>query len=248
MKEQLEDILSSKQELKERLFNSRNFIGKLIVVSLLEHANIKRIIKSHYREEKELIKYAVKVEKQIKKELKEEEGALLLNLIFAKLEQAKFYEITNKMINHMCNDYESKAKIKALKNLETGYYLCSTHEDCAEDHKSWQGKVYYKGSATKHGLVSLDYIVSSPVYLFTRPNCRHYFKKISEEELESNSIEELIKKYNMSSHVGNELTRTKYSGLEQRFKYHKELYKVLKSSLLKSAIEKDRYLLYNKGT
>lgn len=248
MKEQLEDILSSKQELKDKLINSRNFIVKLIVVSLLESKNINRIIKPCYREEKELIKYAVKIEKQIKKELKEEEGALLLNLIFSKLEQNKFYEISNKMINHMCNDYESKAKTKALKNLEPGYYLCSTHEDCAEDHKSWQGKVYYKGSTTKRGLVALDYIVSSPMYLFTRPNCRHYFKKISEEELENNSIEELIKKYNMSSPVGNELTRTKYSGLEQRFNYHKEIYKVLKSPLLKSAIEKERYLLYNKDT
>ena len=245
MKEQLEDILSSKQELKDNLINSRNFIAKLIVVSLLERENIKRIIKPSYREEKELIKYAVKVEKQIKKELKEEKsGALFLDLVFSKLNQAKFYEISNKMITHMCNDYESKV----LKTLEPGYYLCSTHEDCAEDHKPWQGKMYYKGSTTKRGLVALDYITTAPVYMFTRPNCRHYFKKISEEELENNSIEELIKKYSMSSPVGNELTRTKYSGLEQRFKYHNELYKVLKSSLLKSTIEKERYLLYNKGT
>ena len=74
------------------------------------------------------------------------------------------------------------------------FYICSFFGDCAKDHADWQGKIYYdvnwKDNAPKdrideiqsyidsQKLKSVQEIMDAPVYLSTRPNCRHYFMAI----------------------------------------------------------------------
>ena len=74
------------------------------------------------------------------------------------------------------------------------FYITSFYGDCAKDHADYQGKIYYdsnwKDNAPKDrideiqnyidskGLKSVQEIMDAPVYLTTRPNCRHYFTAI----------------------------------------------------------------------
>lgn len=74
------------------------------------------------------------------------------------------------------------------------FYITSFYGDCAKDHADFQGKIYYdanwKENAPKDrideiqnyidskGLKSVQEVMDAPVYLTTRPNCRHYFTAI----------------------------------------------------------------------
>lgn len=79
------------------------------------------------------------------------------------------------------------------------FYIASFYGDCAKDHADFQGKIYYdsnwKDNAPKDrideiqnyidskGLKSVQEIMDAPVYLTTRPNCRHYFTAIDIESV-----------------------------------------------------------------
>lgn len=74
------------------------------------------------------------------------------------------------------------------------FYIASFYGDCAKDHADFQGKIYYdanwKENAPKDrideiqnyidskNLKSVQEVMDAPVYLTTRPNCRHYFTAI----------------------------------------------------------------------
>ncbi len=74
------------------------------------------------------------------------------------------------------------------------FYITSFYGDCAKDHADYQGKIYYdadwKENAPKDrideiqnyidskNLKSVQEVMDAPVYLTTRPNCRHYFTAI----------------------------------------------------------------------
>lgn len=74
------------------------------------------------------------------------------------------------------------------------FYITSFYGDCAKDHADYQGKIYYdanwKENAPKDrideiqnyidskNLRSVQEVMDAPVYLTTRPNCRHYFTVI----------------------------------------------------------------------
>lgn len=74
------------------------------------------------------------------------------------------------------------------------FYITSFYGDCAKDHAEYQGKIYYdadwKDNAPKDrieeiqnyidskNLRSVQEVMDAPVYLTTRPNCRHYFTAI----------------------------------------------------------------------
>lgn len=133
----------------------------------------------------------------------------------------------------MANDYEERAKAKALGQLRIYanakspwperqcFALCSRHGDCAEDHKEWQGRLYYDkfwkrnfpekeareaiGSFIEaHGLIPWQAITNRPVWLITRPNCRHWLQPISAKEaLEANGdFEAIFKAYGLDAEAG----------------------------------------------
>lgn len=104
--------------------------------------------------------------------------------------------------------YEMKARTDIQQDIgenliESGheagvvFYITSFYGDCAKDHADYQGKIYYdanwKENAPKDrideiqnyidskGLKSVQEIMDAPVYLTTRPNCRHYFTAIDIE-------------------------------------------------------------------
>ena len=94
------------------------------------------------------------------------------------------------------------------------FYLCSSHADCAKDHLDYQGKMYVStdwrdrcpDEATKnrvrayirnHKCKTIEEIVGAPVYMTTRPNCRHYFIRMGVEEVMHNSINKLLREHKM---------------------------------------------------
>lgn len=78
-----------------------------------------------------------------------------------------------------------------LREPQNIFFCCSTHNNPAEDHKDYQGKIYvdrfwrtkvpgrmYRAVESyirNHQTVTLQEIQGSPVYLCTRPYCKHYF-------------------------------------------------------------------------
>jgi len=93
------------------------------------------------------------------------------------------------------------------------FYLCSSHADCADDHADWQGKIYYDESwrqfvkpefydvvgklIQNRNLKSYQEIKGKPVYMATRPNCRHFFTPISVEQAIGQKPQELLTSLNL---------------------------------------------------
>lgn len=79
----------------------------------------------------------------------------------------------------------------ALRDEDTIFFLCSKHSNPAKDHAEWQNKIFYDrywrqkvsgkdyysvfSYIKNHNLVSVQEIMGPPVYLITRPYCKHYF-------------------------------------------------------------------------
>lgn len=164
------------------------------------------------------------------------------------------------------------------------FYLCSEHGDCAQDHEDWQGTLYYDRywrkylkSKTKeesdkvtqivfdlirkYQMRSLQWVVNRPVWLTTRPNCRHYFLQVTIKEAMSNSVSELIDNKGMYHQVGlrddGQTIRHSTKGewytssnveaiikkYKDRLAYHEKLLKAQPNDLLKGYIDKDKRLI-----
>lgn len=91
------------------------------------------------------------------------------------------------------------------------FWLCSWHDDCAEDHKDWQGKIYVDrfwrsmivsesvrsrvaAYIRNHDTMSVQDIMRGPVYMTTRPYCRHRFIPVDIDEVLSGSVNSIKKK------------------------------------------------------
>lgn len=94
-----------------------------------------------------------------------------------------------------CERSERKAKgaslRSGLKDPSKLFFVCSWHPGCANDHKPYQGRIYVdrfwrrkaKGSEypavleyiRKHGTMTVQEAIRGPIWLTTRPYCRHRF-------------------------------------------------------------------------
>lgn len=101
-----------------------------------------------------------------------------------------------------------------LTDGKTIFWLCSWHPDCAEDHRAWQsriychrywrqivsGKDYYAvlSYIKNRGIKTVQEIMGPPVYLTTRPYCRHYFVPLDIATVLTSGVKSLVKEYGMS--------------------------------------------------
>lgn len=121
-----------------------------------------------------------------------------------------------KTCNGLVKDIEERNKREYMHGLlSTGiFYLCSYHEDCAKDHVDYQGKIYvstdwesrctdekirYKVRSyiRNHDCMTVEEVCDSPVYMVRRPNCRHYFIRVSVEEVLHGSVKKLLVSHKM---------------------------------------------------
>lgn len=206
--------------------------------------------------------------------------------LFKKFDKEKVYQKTNTISYDTAKQYEAENKDVILKEeiehnrampIPRIFYLCSKHDDCAKDHLMWQGRYYVDEnweSQVKNDLIipkikkfirlndirTFQWVIGKPVWLITRPNCRHYFKAIDTKEVLEKDIDTVIRNHKMHTKVGKEKPKTiphpinkewyteeniieiikKY---RDRLHYHEELYKTFKSPTVKRAIEKDKLLI-----
>lgn len=158
------------------------------------------------------------------------------------------------------------------------FYICSWHGDSAIDHAEWQGKLYYdrfwrryikskplkekvRSFVDKNKLKSMQWVTNKPVWLITRPNCRHYFGRISINEAFTDSVETLLQDKGMKTATGARgdgqtirhptdkgwYTRENIEAIiakyKERLAYHEALYKAKPSQLILNYIEKDKMLI-----
>jgi len=100
---------------------------------------------------------------------------------------------------------------------------------------------------------SYQWVIGKPVWMVTRPNCRHYFKALTYEEVAGKSYQSLVKEYKMHRKIGNRpIMQTLKGGdnvqiviksYEERLRLHKAMYRARPNDFLQSAIEKDKILL-----
>jgi hypothetical protein len=104
------------------------------------------------------------------------------------------------------------------RNERRVFWICSRHDDCAKDHVAWQGRYYVSedwqsiclpedrtrisGIIRKRGIMPLQWVEGSPVWLMTRPNCRHYFESVPTELVESKEADVAVRELGMSYQVG----------------------------------------------
>lgn len=196
----------------------------------------------------------------------------------------KVFNDTNKLINEKVRKEEEKGKEKAIKDFirqcrekKEIFFLCSEHDDSAEDHRDWQGKLYvdsawqkdifFKANIDKirqfiqsNNIRTFQWVTHRPVWLITRPNCRHYFVSLTYAEVKNHSVSELISKYNLHSTIGQRqyqpiwhpinqgwYTKENVESIIQKYRerldMHERIYKQVKSDELKRMIAKDKLLL-----
>lgn len=191
---------------------------------------------------------------------------------------------TNKLINERVREQETKDKkdaiesfIKVCRAKKEIFFLCSDHLDCAEDHKDYQRRLYVDGAWQKdiffkankdairlfiaeYEIKTFQWVTGKPVWMITRPNCRHYFVALTWGEVKKYSIDELVNKYHTHSDKGERKyqpiwhpTNQEWYTVEnveaiiekykERLWYHQGLYNQVKSDELKRLIDKDKLLL-----
>ena len=191
-----------------------------------------------------LEKYALKLARTTKKQLNgmlpylEKQGSDIDNLIcvwaFDLFTRKKVFSNTNTISYDTGKTYESENKDLILKlgiqnnrKLENPriFYLASAHNDCANDHKDYQGKIYIdekwqdliKDEELKqeiqkyvniHNVKTFQWVIGKPVWFITRPNCRHYVKSMKTDDVLGKSVETLIRNHKMHTKIGKELTKT----------------------------------------
>lgn len=135
---------------------------------------------------------------------------------------------TNKVFDNMyktCRAVSSAARLRKrkavlreeLSNGETIFFLCSTHHKPAPDHEAYQGKIYvdryWRGKIgggqyravlsyiKNHSVGTVQNIVGEPIYLTTRPYCKHYFIPIETDTVLGSSVRSLQNRYNRTRTV-----------------------------------------------
>lgn len=278
------------------LKRTRNRYVSVIYDDLLKKKSIKEIHKDikkttlivkkqGYVVSKNLQNYMLDVSKKVKLEL---DGVLPIiavpieEWIFKKIEKLKVYYKTNEIVYDFGKRIESDLKQEIIKNelkqnrtLDTPkiFYLASTHNDSAVDHKDYQGKIYVDANwksfikdervneyISRNNVNTFQWVTNRPVWFVTRPNCRHYFKAVDTEEVLSSSVSYLISKYNMKSVIGHRVTQTIKHPLvkswytvenveniiekyRDRLAYHNSLLEVNKNSIIDNSIKKDEFLI-----
>lgn len=158
--------------------------------------------------------------------------------------QIKMYYSGLNKINEHANS--RKRKMNLLETMmyhraSAGvFYICSIHSNPAEDHKDYQGKIYvdrYWKDTLKglpemrkkvaayiknHGIMTVQEAIREPVYLITRPYCKHFFISLDTDEVLGNSVNKIIKNHSQIS------VKTHNIDYRKKFyRFRKQVYTVL---------------------
>lgn len=98
------------------------------------------------------------------------------------------------------------------------FWIVSWHGDCAEDHEAWQGRLYFDSAwksfvpqgeresveavIRSRGMKSIQWAMGRPVWMITRPNCRHYAEPVSADEAMKKTDSEILESHRMIHEIG----------------------------------------------
>lgn len=248
--------------------NLKNKYITIIYSGVIKNKTVRQIHKELYdatinskKHNKYLYAFAMKLTNKMKKIRATQNESLAVLLINA-FDKDNTNQRMKKIINHEVGREAEKLKNERLfdfiyKSRDSGkwFYLASSHNDCAKDHKDWQGKLYVDKFAPKdvilyaknRGLYEMQWVIDSPVWFITRPNCRHYFVSLSYDEVNKKSLKKLKKKHHTHTDEGNREFQTPariaVEEYEDRLKLLKSMYRENPSEILRKKIEKCELLL-----
>ena len=280
MTNQLEWIYKRKKKLISTLKKARNEYISTVYEGLLKkktfqeiHRDILKISKVYgISYTKPIEKFATELAKKNSKKQDIENLYLPFLLIFTQtntlaFEEAKRYEADKKLeiIDTDIRDGNKNGRI---------WYLISKHRDSAKDHENYQGKLYIDENwesiitdeTTKerihkyiktNNIKTFQWVIGKPVWMITRPNCRHFYKQLSTDEVFGSSTNKLLRKNKMTFKTGKrEIKTLKVGGYtkadilaiiktyEDRLAYHKALLeKDKENKKLRHFITKDKFLI-----
>lgn len=166
---------------------------------------------------------------------------------------------------------ETNAKATQYE-LDTAYestifFLVSSHTDCAKDHEDYQGKIYVNEGwrdlvedddlakrvgafLAKRHIQTMQWVTDKPVYMITRPYCRHTYRKISANEAMTLTEDQLLAKYHMAYDTGRRgenqtmgARKASYEKYKERLENLKKLYAQNPTEELARDIEKTEFLM-----
>lgn len=209
--------------------------------------------------EKFALNLAEKSKKQLDKAIPtlETEGSLETAIalwFFDLLDKKKIFSKTNSISYQVATHYESDMKdellrleVKRNRNFENPrvFYLASSHNDCAEDHKDYQGKIYIdekwkalikdenlKDEIQKyvniHQIKTFQWVTGKPVWFITRPNCRHYMKALKTDDVLTHSASTLTRNHKLHTKIGKEITRTIKHPINQSWYKNENVEEIIK--------------------
>lgn len=206
------------------------------------------------------------------------------SLVFQELDRQDSLKPTEKAMGKWLRDEEAKQKEivleKSLKEPDEpsddisklkAFCLCSRHNDCAKDHLPYQGKLYVKRWALRYpeikewceqrDIKTVEWVMGKPVWMTTRPNCRHFFAEITAKEAMGEQLDWLLKKHGMDRAVGTrgdqqnvrhptdkgwyteENVRRIIEQYRKRLEKHLKMRGISTNENLENAIAKDRMLI-----
>lgn len=121
----------------------------------------------------------------------------------------------NEGIRARVEDTKTQMKENRDKPEPVIFYLCSHHANPAEDHAFWEGKLYvdrfwrrtvqdvYTPEQMKviekyikeNHLYTIQWVMGEPVYMQTRPYCRHFFISVPTQDVLGNNLKDIRRKH-----------------------------------------------------
>lgn len=207
--------------------------------------------------DKALLAMAIKTANRASKFQGPDASGLILDLFLRKSDKAAKHIINHDAQKIAESEKNSAIKTEIAENRAKGkwFYLASSHNDCAKDHLEWQGKLYVDAEAPEEvlqyakarELYTVQYVMDSPAWLITRPNCRHYFVALTEKEVRGSSMKELKKRHHTHTPEGDRdfqtPARRAVEEYEDRLRLLRALYRERPFEKLKNEIQKAEMLL-----
>ncbi|HOH95159.1 MAG TPA: hypothetical protein PK612_03270, partial [Bacilli bacterium] len=236
MERELQTIQLRKKSLTNRLMSVKNKAILTIYDSIVnERKDLHARLKKTTANDRFLFTPTVMAAKQTINEVKRlklaqpqqdrERGEWLAILAFQAINKRQLSKKISKKVYEYTREYEGEQKEDLLlKTAEINrseqaddpkiFYICSRHNDCAVDHKDYQGKVYIDANwrevvkddkeilkieqyIRNFGVDTYQWVIFEPVWLVVRPNCRHYFKDLRVSEVLGNKVENILKQNRM---------------------------------------------------
>lgn len=155
----------------------------------------------------------------------------------------KFSVETGKILEHS-NSRKRRNDLRAgMRGHRAGqgvFYLCSWHINPAEDHKDWQGRIYVdrfwrnilQGDVARlkaveayirnRNIKTVQWVTGAPVYMITRPYCRHFFTGLDTDEVLGASLKKIKK-----LHGDMESSGRRYDWREKFYRFRREAHIVM---------------------